>query len=133
MKQAGRRSFRHGERALTTPWTVDTRWERTKLAYDALVYGDGLYAASAADAVAAAYERARRTSSCRPRWSSVPVVAGVPTTAAVDPAQSIRDGDVCLLLTSPRPRPPATRAFREEFDLFDRGPHPPVVDVVTMI
>ncbi len=35
----------------------DTRWDRTKLAYDAMVYGDGLHAASAAEAVAEAYER----------------------------------------------------------------------------
>ena len=35
----------------------DTRWDRVKLAYDALVYGDGSAAPSAAEAVAAAYER----------------------------------------------------------------------------
>ena len=35
----------------------DTRWDRTKLAYDAMVYGEGEHAASAAEAVAAAYER----------------------------------------------------------------------------
>ena len=35
----------------------DKRWDRVKLAYDALAYGDGLQAASAAEAVAAAYAR----------------------------------------------------------------------------
>ena len=35
----------------------DTRWERTKLAYDAIVHGRGLHAASAAEAVEASYER----------------------------------------------------------------------------
>ena len=35
----------------------DTRWERTKLAYDAIVHGRGLHAASADEAVAASYER----------------------------------------------------------------------------
>ncbi len=35
----------------------DTRWERTKLAYDAIVHGRGLHAASADQAVAASYER----------------------------------------------------------------------------
>ena len=35
----------------------DTRWERTKLAYDALVYGEGISATSAAQAVTLAYER----------------------------------------------------------------------------
>ncbi len=35
----------------------DTRWERTKLAYDAIVHARGLHAASAAEAIEAAYER----------------------------------------------------------------------------
>ena len=37
----------------------DRRWERTKLAYDAIVHAEGQRAASAAEAVAAAYERGR--------------------------------------------------------------------------
>ncbi|HVO55748.1 MAG TPA: 2,3-bisphosphoglycerate-independent phosphoglycerate mutase [Solirubrobacterales bacterium] len=35
----------------------DTRWERTKLAYDAIVHGEGLRAASAAEAIEDSYER----------------------------------------------------------------------------
>ncbi|HEY7456141.1 MAG TPA: 2,3-bisphosphoglycerate-independent phosphoglycerate mutase [Solirubrobacterales bacterium] len=35
----------------------DTRWERTKLAYDAIVHARGLRAASAAEAIEASYER----------------------------------------------------------------------------
>jgi 2,3-bisphosphoglycerate-independent phosphoglycerate mutase len=35
----------------------DTRWERTKLAYDAIVHARGLHAASAAEAIDASYER----------------------------------------------------------------------------
>jgi 2,3-bisphosphoglycerate-independent phosphoglycerate mutase len=35
----------------------DTRWERTKLAYDAIVHGRGLHAPSAAAAIAESYER----------------------------------------------------------------------------
>jgi 2,3-bisphosphoglycerate-independent phosphoglycerate mutase len=35
----------------------DTRWERTKLAYDAIVHGHGLGAASAEQAITASYER----------------------------------------------------------------------------
>src|SRR5580765_7902141 len=35
----------------------DTRWERTKLAYDAIVHARGLHGASAEEAVAASYER----------------------------------------------------------------------------
>jgi 2,3-bisphosphoglycerate-independent phosphoglycerate mutase len=35
----------------------DTRWERTKLAYDAIVHARGLHAASTAEAIESAYER----------------------------------------------------------------------------
>jgi len=35
----------------------DTRWERTKLAYDAIVHAEGLRAASSAEAIETAYER----------------------------------------------------------------------------
>jgi 2,3-bisphosphoglycerate-independent phosphoglycerate mutase len=35
----------------------DTRWERTKLAYDAIVHAEGLRAASAEEAIASSYER----------------------------------------------------------------------------
>ncbi len=35
----------------------DTRWERTKLAYDAIVHGRGLHADSAAEAIEASYAR----------------------------------------------------------------------------
>ncbi len=35
----------------------DTRWERTKLAYDAIVHAEGLRAATAAEAIEASYER----------------------------------------------------------------------------
>ena len=37
----------------------DTRWERTKLAYDAIVHAEGLRAASSAEAIEASYERER--------------------------------------------------------------------------
>ena len=37
----------------------DTRWERIKLAYDAIVHARGLHAASAAEAIEASYERER--------------------------------------------------------------------------
>jgi 2,3-bisphosphoglycerate-independent phosphoglycerate mutase len=35
----------------------DTRWERTKLAYDAIVHGEGLHAASSEVAIESAYDR----------------------------------------------------------------------------
>jgi 2,3-bisphosphoglycerate-independent phosphoglycerate mutase len=55
----------------------DTRWERTKLAYDALVYGEGFFAADALAAVTAAYARGENDEFVRPT-----VVAPDPATCA---------------------------------------------------
>jgi 2,3-bisphosphoglycerate-independent phosphoglycerate mutase len=100
----------------------DTRWDRTKLAFDAMVYGDGLHAATAAEAVAQAYERGENDEFVRPT-----IVAG-------DPAPLVKDGDVCVFFNfRPDRGRQLTRAFFDRgFDLFDRGPHPPLVDFVTM-
>jgi 2,3-bisphosphoglycerate-independent phosphoglycerate mutase len=100
----------------------DTRWERTKLAYDALVYGDGLQAASAAEAVAHAYQRGENDEFVRP------------TVVARDAGARVKDGDVCIFFNfRPDRARQLTRAFFDRgFDLFDRGPHPPLVDFVTL-
>lgn len=100
----------------------DTRWERTKLAYDALVYGQGISAASAAQAVTLAYERDESDEFVRP--------------TVIEPAARarIKDGDVCIFFNfRPDRARQLTRAlFEERFTQFDRGSHPPRVDVVTM-
>jgi 2,3-bisphosphoglycerate-independent phosphoglycerate mutase len=44
----------------------DTRWERTKLAYDAIVHAEGLRASSAGEAIEAAYERGETDEFVRP-------------------------------------------------------------------
>jgi 2,3-bisphosphoglycerate-independent phosphoglycerate mutase len=44
----------------------DTRWERTKLAYDAIIHASGLHAASAAEAIEASYERGETDEFVRP-------------------------------------------------------------------
>jgi 2,3-bisphosphoglycerate-independent phosphoglycerate mutase len=44
----------------------DTRWERTKLAYDAIVHGEGLRAATADEAIGASYERDETDEFVRP-------------------------------------------------------------------
>ncbi len=100
----------------------DTRWERTKLAYDALVYGEGFFAADARSAVTAAYARGENDEFVRP------------TVVAPDPAARVADGDVCLFFNfRPDRVRQLTRAFFErDFDEFDRGPRPPAVDFVTM-
>ena len=74
----------------------DTRWDRVKLAYDALVYGEGFFAADAQAAVDAAYARGENDEFVRP------------TIVAPEHDSRVRDGDVVpLLQLPPGPRPRA--------------------------
>jgi len=100
----------------------DTRWERVRLAYDALAYGHGEQAPSAQAAVSAAYERGETDEFVRP------------TVIGARDQHRVRDGDVCLFFNfRPDRARELTRAFFEEpFAEFDRGPHPPRVEFVTM-
>ncbi len=100
----------------------DTRWERVKLAYDAMVYGDGFFAVDAAAAVDAADRRGETDEFVRP------------TVIAPERDSRVRDGDGCLFFNFRADRArELTRAFVEPgFAAFDRGPHPPAVDFVTM-
>jgi 2,3-bisphosphoglycerate-independent phosphoglycerate mutase len=100
----------------------DTRWDRVKLAYDALVHGEGFFAASAEAAVEAAYKRGENDEFVRP------------TVVAPESASRVQDGDVCLFFNfRPDRARELTRAFFDkQFDGFDRGAHPPAVDFVTM-
>jgi 2,3-bisphosphoglycerate-independent phosphoglycerate mutase len=100
----------------------DTRWERVKQAYDALVYGRGFFAADAQAAVDAAYRRGEDDEFVRP------------TLVAPELGHNVADGDVCLFFNfRPDRARELTRAFAEPgFAEFDRGPHPPAVDFVTM-
>jgi len=100
----------------------DTRWDRIKLAYDALVYGDGFAAPSAAAAVAEASTRGETDEFVKP------TIIGAPHEGRV------RDGDVCLFFNfRPDRGRELTRAFFEAgFDCFDRGPRPPHTTFVTM-
>src|SRR5450756_1089966 len=100
----------------------DTRWDRVKLAYDALVYGQGFFAADAQAAVDAAYKRGENDEFVRP------------TVVAPELDSRVVDGDVCLFFNfRPDRARELTRAFAQPgFAEFDRGPHPPAVDFVTM-
>ncbi len=100
----------------------DNRWERVKLAYDALAYGAGFTAPDARSAVAAAQERGETDEFVRP------------TVIGARDQHRVRDGDVCLFFNfRPDRARELTRAFFEEsFAEFDRGPHPPRVAFVTM-
>ncbi len=100
----------------------DTRWDRVKLAYDALVYAEGFFAADAQAAVDAAYARGENDEFVRP------------TIVAPEHDSRVRDGDVCLFFNfRPDRARELTRAFTERgFAEFDRGAHPPAADFVTM-
>lgn len=100
----------------------DTRWERTALAYNALVHGEGFVAADAQAAVDAAYRRDENDEFVRP------------TIVQPELRPYVKDGDVCLFFNfRPDRGRQLTRAFFDpQFDGFDRGVHPPAVDFVTM-
>ena len=100
----------------------DTRWDRIKLAYDALVYGQGFFAADPQAAVDAAYKRGENDEFVRP------------TVVAPELDSRVVDGDVCLFFNfRPDRARELTRAFAEPgFAELERGPHPPAVDFVTL-
>ncbi len=97
----------------------DKRWQRTKKAYDALVWGEGLHADTAEAAASESYERGETDEFIEP-------------TLIGDEAR-IRDGDVVIFFNfRPDRARQLTRALGErEFDEFDRG-EAPEVHVTTM-
>ena len=100
----------------------DTRWDRVKQAYDALVYGQGFFAADEQAAVDAAYKRGETDEFVRP------------TVVAPEREPRVKRGDVCIFFNfRPDRARELTRAFIEkDFAEFDRGPEPPSVDFVTL-
>ncbi len=97
----------------------DTRWERTKLAYDAIVHADGLHAASAAEAIEASYERGETDEFVKPT-----VIGDYDGAAA---------GDVAIFVNfRPDRARQMTRALAEPgFDEFPRAGGP-TLDLTTM-
>ena len=97
----------------------DTRWERTKLAYDAIVHSEGLRAGSAGEAVRAAYDRGESDEFIKP------TVVGEYDGAA--------PGDVAIFLNfRPDRARQLTRALAEPgFDEFSRSGGP-ILDLTTM-
>ena len=92
----------------------DTRWERVKLGYDAIVNAEGLHAATAAESIAAARDRGETDEFITPT-----VVGGY---------DGMADGDVAIHFNfRPDRARELTRALGEpDFDEFDRGPAPQV-------
>jgi 2,3-bisphosphoglycerate-independent phosphoglycerate mutase len=97
----------------------DNRWERTKLAYDAIVHARGLHAASAAEAIETSYER------------GVTDEFVVPT--AIGDYDGAAAGDVAIFLNfRPDRARQLTRASAEpSFDEFSRSGGP-ILDLTTM-
>jgi 2,3-bisphosphoglycerate-independent phosphoglycerate mutase len=97
----------------------DTRWERTKLAYDAIVHARGLSAASAAEAIEESYERGETDEFVKPT-----VIGGYDGAAA---------GDVAVFVNfRPDRARQLTRALAEPgFEEFSRAGAAPL-DLTTM-
>ena len=98
----------------------DRRWERTKLAWDALVHGQGLHAATAQEAVEAAYRRDESDEFIRP--------------TIVDRTPRIGDGDAVVHMNFRADRArQLTRALAlEDFTDFDRGQRPRDLSITTL-
>src|SRR5438093_6728441 len=97
----------------------DKRWERTKIAYDAMVHGVGEPAPDPISSVRRAYEAGETDEFVKPR-----VIAGTPR---------IRPGDgvFCFNYRADRMRQIVRALALEGFDGFDTGTRAPV-DLVTM-
>jgi 2,3-bisphosphoglycerate-independent phosphoglycerate mutase len=97
----------------------DTRWERTKLAYDAIVHGEGLRAASSEEAIESAYGREESDEFVRP--------------TVVGEYDGAREGDAAIFVNfRPDRARQMTRALAEpDFDEFPRSGGP-LLDLTTM-
>src|SRR5438105_3793490 len=97
----------------------DKRWERTKLAYDAMVHGVGAPAPDPLTAIRAAYQAGETDEFVKPR-----VITGTPR---------IRSGDgvFCFNFRADRMRQIVRALAVDGFDGFDAGVRPKV-DLVTM-
>ncbi|HZI23119.1 MAG TPA: 2,3-bisphosphoglycerate-independent phosphoglycerate mutase [Gemmatimonadales bacterium] len=97
----------------------DKRWDRTKLAYDAMVHGTGEPAADPLSAIRRAYEAGETDEFVKPR-----VITGTPR---------IRSGDgvFCFNFRADRMRQMVRALAVEGFDGFATGARP-AIDLVTM-
>ena len=97
----------------------DRHWERTKLAYDAIVHAEGLRAATAAEASREAYERGETDEFIRP--------------TVIGDYDGVGDGDAVIHFNfRPDRARQLTMALGEpDFSEFDRG-DPPRVELTTL-
>ncbi len=103
----------------------DKRWDRTKKAYDVMVYGEGEHYPSAAEAIQASYDQKITDEFIEPK-------------VIVDdqdrPVGLVQSHDSILFYNyrSDRAREISHAFMDEEFIFFDRGPTPPKVFYVCM-
>ena len=102
----------------------DKRWDRTKLAFDAMMHGAGPAVSDPVDAIGAAYARGETDEFVKPL-----VVAG-PDGAPVAPIRA-GDGVFCFNFRADRMRQMVRAWTQPDFAGFDRG-GAPLVDLVTM-
>ncbi len=97
----------------------DTRWERTKLAYDAIVHGRGQHAATAAEAIDSSYEHGETDEFVRP--------------TVIGDYDGADPGDVAIFINfRPDRARQMTRALAEpDFEDFSRA-EGPLLDLTTM-
>ena len=97
----------------------DTRWERTKLAYDAIVHARGLQAASVTEAIDASYEREETDEFVRP--------------TVIGEYDGVAEGDVAIFVNfRPDRARQMSRALAEpDFDELSRA-GAPTLDLTTM-
>jgi 2,3-bisphosphoglycerate-independent phosphoglycerate mutase len=97
----------------------DTRWERIKLAYDAIVHAEGLRAASCGEAIASSYERGETDEFVKP--------------TVIGDYDGVAEGDIGIFINfRPDRAREMTRALAEPgFEEFPRAGGP-LLDLTTM-
>ncbi|MDO4581840.1 MAG: 2,3-bisphosphoglycerate-independent phosphoglycerate mutase [Bacillota bacterium] len=103
----------------------DKRWDRVRAAYDAMVYGRGLTAASATEAIEQSYAKGVTDEFIEPT---------VIVDAHGQPLGPIKSGDSVIFFNfrSDRAREISHAFTDSDFDFFDRGPAPPEVNFAAM-
>jgi 2,3-bisphosphoglycerate-independent phosphoglycerate mutase len=108
-------------------WAMDRdkRWERSARAYNAMVYGQGKLVHDAVRAIGDAYDAGETDEFVQPC-----VVVGKDD----QPVGLIEDGDAVIFFNfrADRARQLTRALASESFTHFDRGDHPPRVEIVTM-
>jgi 2,3-bisphosphoglycerate-independent phosphoglycerate mutase len=102
----------------------DRRWDRTKLAFDAMMHGVGTPFRDPVEAIGAAYARSETDEFVKPL---------VAVDADGRPVAPIREGDgiLCFNFRADRMRQMVRAWTQRDFEGFDRG-DAPLMDVVTM-